>query len=94
MWKRVIAESVSRSVSNEQSRENLQSACDGGEIRDFRKRRVSLKWKRRSCTVAGGAAAKPFSTHHKALDLDLYLRIAPELYLKRLLVGDSTRFSN
>ena len=38
-------------------------------------------------TVAGGAAAQPFSTHHKALDLDLYLRIAPELYLKRLLVG-------
>src|SRR3984893_2905504 len=38
-------------------------------------------------TVAGGAAAEPFQTHHKALDLDLYLRIAPELYLKRLLVG-------
>ena len=37
--------------------------------------------------VAGGAAAQPFQTHHKALDLDLYLRIAPELYLKRLLVG-------
>jgi lysyl-tRNA synthetase class 2 len=37
--------------------------------------------------VAGGAAAHPFQTYHKALSLDLYLRIAPELYLKRLLIG-------
>ncbi|MCI0566347.1 OB-fold nucleic acid binding domain-containing protein, partial [bacterium] len=37
--------------------------------------------------LAGGASAKPFKTHHHALDMDLYLRIAPELYLKKLLIG-------
>ncbi|HMC79949.1 MAG TPA: amino acid--tRNA ligase-related protein, partial [Acidimicrobiia bacterium] len=41
--------------------------------------------------VPGGAAAKPFVTHHNALDMDLYLRIAPELYLKRLIVAGFER---
>jgi lysyl-tRNA synthetase, class II len=41
--------------------------------------------------IAGGAVARPFVTHHNALNIDLYLRIAPELYLKRLLIGGAEK---
>jgi lysyl-tRNA synthetase, class II len=41
--------------------------------------------------IPGGASARPFVTHHNALDIDMYLRIAPELYLKRLVVGGFER---
>jgi len=41
--------------------------------------------------MAGGAVARPFKTYHNTLDMDLYLRIAPELYLKRLIVGGLER---
>ena len=42
-------------------------------------------------SICGGAAARPFTTHHNALDIDLFLRISPELYLKRLLVGGMSK---
>src|SRR5437868_1730088 len=80
-------------VANEQSREAFQKRIVMvREIRRFLEDRGFVEVETPILqTVAGGAAAAPFSTRHKALGLDLYLRIAPELYLKRLLVGGFTK---
>ena len=80
-------------VANEQSRETFQKRIViVREIRRFLEDRGFAEVETPILqTVAGGAAAAPFRTHHKALGLDLYLRIAPELYLKRLLVGGFTK---
>jgi len=76
------------------------------EVRDVLRQRTAIIQAIRTCLVTegycevetpvlqpiyGGAAARPFTTHHNTLDIDLYLRISPELYLKRLLVGGMER---
>ena len=61
-------------------------------IRDFMQKRDFLEVETPMMqSMAGGAVARPFKTYHNALDMDLYLRIAPELYLKRLIVGGLER---
>ncbi|HEV3410801.1 MAG TPA: lysine--tRNA ligase [Chthoniobacterales bacterium] len=80
-------------VTNDHSREILEKRITiVREIRRFMEGRGFLEVETPMLqAVAGGAAAEPFRTHHKALGIDLYLRIAPELYLKRLLVGGFTK---
>lgn len=80
-------------IANQRSRDLFrQRVAMVAEIRRFLQDRGFLEVETPMLQdVPGGAAARPFQTHHNALGMDMFLRIAPELYLKRLLVGGFTR---
>lgn len=80
-------------ISNDNSRHTFKLRSQIlAKIRDFMVSRDFMEVETPMMQVIpGGAAARPFITHHNALDIDMYLRIAPELYLKRLVVGGFER---